>query len=336
MWDIDQPDTSAAAAENDIGGYEEVGLSRSGHYSIQSSQEQQSEYQQQQQQQQLGVTATDLFIPGGATTGGGASSVSTPATNPYGDLFSPVFNRSGAIYPSSPSTTAAAKARSHSWWDSTSTSSTPRQQQQHRKNFASRGAISPLSRSMSGARRRSAETVASFSGANGGRPFHRTGSQLGGAVTGKVVEGEGHQGEDAALLVSSSSSGGGTPRNGYISSSLAAGQVRGNDGGRGNGTGEVGFSVFDRRGHATYGAMEGGEAAYDGGNGGDGDRDDPGGRGAATTSKGATADDAVGGGGSLLARRPRGAREFKAGAGGAEAAAGGGDEGAVQAYMSVR
>ncbi|CAM9527246.1 unnamed protein product [Scytosiphon promiscuus] len=134
----------------------------------------------------------------------------------------PVFNRSGAIYPSSPSTTAAAIARSQSWWDSSS------------ETFPSWGAISPLARSLPGGRRRSAEAVPSVFGAKGGRPFHRSTSE-------RVVEGqEDHQGEGAALLASGGGSAhrnaGGSVSNGERQTTYGAtqgGQPNGQQGERG-------------------------------------------------------------------------------------------------------
>ncbi|CAN0339437.1 unnamed protein product [Ectocarpus fasciculatus] len=254
-------------------------------------------YQQQQQQQQPYLETAALVKPGGGGEGTGTGG----AMNPRGDILSPVFNRSGAVYRSSPATAAAAaaaaaatsvlpessplrwrtprQARSQSLREHTSTSS----QQQGGPSSSSQGRPSPLAQSLGRTRSAGATTTSAVAGGggDGGRPFHRAGGLLPGASEQQEAE----QQQPPAVPANSSSS----------SSSSR----------RGGGSGGAKFSVSARE-TTGYGAMEEGGAGGDGGASGSG--------GGAAAAAG------------VRVRRPRGASL------GEEPRVG---EGAVQAYMSL-
>ncbi|CAM9630193.1 unnamed protein product, partial [Ectocarpus sp. 8 AP-2014] len=208
---------------------------------------------QQQQQQQSNLETAALVKPSSEGT------IAAGAMNPRGDILSPVFNRSGAVYRSSSATAAAAaaaaassvlpgssprrwrsprEARSQSLREHTSTSS------QQQGGPSSQGTSSPLAQSLARTRSVGETTTATSTevpGAGGGRgrPFHRAGGLLPGASEQQETEKQ-----QPAVLANGSSR---------------------HDGGSGG----ANFSVPARE-TTGYGAMEEGGAGGDGGVGSSG------------------------------------------------------------------
>ncbi|CBN77831.1 conserved unknown protein [Ectocarpus siliculosus] len=202
------------------------------------------------QQQQSYLETAALVKPSSEGT------IAAGAMNPRGDILSPVFNRSGAVYRSSSATAAAAAAaassvlpgssplhwrspaRSQSLREHTSTSS------QQQGEPSSQGISSPLAQSLARTRSVGGTTTATSTGVPGagggrGRPFHRAGGLLPGASEQQETEKQ-----QPAVLANESSR---------------------HDGGSGG----ANFSVPARE-TTGYGAMEEGGAGGDGGVGSSG------------------------------------------------------------------
>ena len=291
VWGTDQPETMDAAGAGGVFGnvYDDIS-----HAAKSAGHSQREEHLE-----------TAALLDG---SDGGAAAT----TNPRRDVaMSPVFNRSGAVYPSSSFSSAAApasvlpessplhrrnplRARSRTWREYAQ-----QHQEDHPPAARGRSMAYPLARTMSaggtvgrsgkdggGGVAAAGSVVASITGAKGGRPFHK--SRMSGAAIAADDD------DEQAPLVTTNTTNNSTATTGRASA------------------GETGNSGDNSTpGQRNYGAMEEGEGG------------------------------GVGGGVEDRVDRPRGAsaggesRGIAAAASAAARAAAAG-EGAVQAYMSVR